>query len=405
MKKRLYRNLVLAVIESLEHIFKEEMYADKVIEKALKKDSRWGSRDRGFIAETVYDIVRWKRIYSEIAGVKEHYTNKNVWKMFVVWATMNDYYLPDQWPEVGNQIPENTIKKTYNRLREERKFKESIPDWLDELGEKELGEKWDNEIKALNEQAPVVLRVNTLKATIDELQASLQADGIETKKLDNYPDALQLIERKNVFTSNAFKNGFFEIQDASSQLVAEFLDVKPGMRVVDACAGAGGKTLHLSSLMENKGLIVSMDIYSGKLKELKRRAKRNGAHNIETREITSSKVIKRMQQSADRVLLDAPCSGLGVLKRNPDAKWKLKPEFLDEIKITQADILDRYSKMVKVDGILVYATCSILPSENENQVEKFLANHKNFELIKDNKVSPSESGYDGFYMAQIKRIS
>lgn len=405
MQKRLYKNLVLAVIESLEHIFRDGLYADKVIEKTLKKDPRWGSRDRGFIAETVYDIVRWKRLYSEVAGVKDHYTNKNVWKVFVAWAVINDYYLPDQWGEVGTQTPAGTIKKTYNRLREERKFKESIPDWLDELGEKELGENWDIEISALNQQAPVVLRVNTLKATIDELQASLAADGIETTRLDKYPDALQLVQRKNVFTSNAFKNGFFEIQDASSQLVAEFLDVKPGMRVVDACAGAGGKTLHIASLMQNKGLIVSMDIYSGKLRELKRRAKRNGAHNIETREITSSKVIKRMQMSADRVLLDSPCSGLGVLKRNPDAKWKLKPEFLDEIRTTQAEIIDSYCRMVKVGGILVYATCSILPSENEKQVEKFLENHNNFKFIKETKVSPAESGYDGFYMAQLERIS
>ena len=405
MKKRLYKNLVLAVIDSLDQIFKEGKYADKVIEKTLKKDPRWGSRDRGFIAETVYDIVRWKRIHAEIAGIKDHYTKKNIWKLFVVWAVINDYYLPDQWEEIVDVIPEAKILKRYNQLKEDRKFRESIPDWMDELGKKELGEKWDSEIKALNQQAPVVLRVNTLKTNIDDLKKEFKKDDIETIKLRDYPNALQLVERKNVFTTDAFKKGFFEIQDASSQLVADFVDVKPGMRVVDACAGAGGKTLHLASLMENKGLIVSMDIYGNKLRELKRRAKRNGAHNIETREITSSKVIKRMQQSADRVLLDAPCSGLGVLKRNPDAKWKLKPEFIEEIKVTQADIFDRYSKMVKVGGKLIYVTCSILPSENEKQVEKFLENHKNFELKKEKTVSPATSGYDGFYMAQLERLS
>ncbi|MCK5824621.1 MAG: class I SAM-dependent methyltransferase [Ichthyobacteriaceae bacterium] len=405
MKKRMYKNLVLAVVQALTEVFKDGKYADKVIEKTLKKDPRWGARDRGFIAETVYDIVRWKRLYEEVSGIKGHYTNKNIWKLFITWATVNDYFIPDQWDEVRGVIPEAKIMKAYNRLREDRVYRESIPDWMDEVGVKELGEeKWNTEISALNKKAPVVIRVNTLKTTVDKLQKIFENNDIETIKLDEYPDALQLKERKNIFTTEAFKRGFFEIQDASSQLVADFLDVKPGMRVVDACAGAGGKTLHIASKMENKGSIISMDIYGNKLKELKRRAKRDGAHNIETKEITSTKVIKRMQQSADRVLLDAPCSGLGVLKRNPDAKWKLKPEFLETIKVTQAEILDRYSKMVKVGGLLVYATCSILPSENEEQVAKFLENNKNFKLIKDKKVSPAESGYDGFYMAQIERI-
>lgn len=404
-QKRLYRNLVLAVINSLEHIFREGKYADKVIEQTLKKDPRWGSRDRGFIAETTYDLVRWKRLYSEVAGIKEHYTNKNIWKMFVSWAVINGYYLPDQWNEISEVVPENKIKKTYNDLRQTRKFKESIPDWMDELGQEELGDNWSKEISALNEQAPAVLRVNTLKSTVSNLQNLLQKDGIETITLKDYPEALQLVERKNVFRTQAFQDGFFEMQDASSQLVADFLDVEPGMRVVDACAGAGGKTLHIASKMQNKGLIISMDIYGNKLKELKRRAKRDGAHNIETREITSTKVIKRMQQSADRVLLDAPCSGLGVLKRNPDAKWKLKPEFIDQIKVTQAEILESYCRMVKVGGQLLYVTCSILPSENQNQIEKFLDNHKNFKLLKENKVSPADSGYDGFYMAQMERIN
>jgi len=404
-QKRLYRNLVLAVINSLEHIFREGKYADKVIEQTLKKDPRWGSRDRGFIAETTYELVRWKRLYSEVAGIKEHYTNKNVWKMFVAWAVINGYYLPDQWNEISEVIPEGRIKKKYNELRQTRKFKESIPDWMDELGQKELGDNWNKEIQALNQKAPAILRVNTLKSTVSNLQNLLQKDGIESITLKDYPEALQLVERKNVFRTQAFADGFFEMQDASSQLVADFLDVKPGMRVVDACAGAGGKTLHIASKMDNKGLIISMDIYGNKLKELKRRAKRDGAFNIETREITSTKVIKRMQKSADRVLLDAPCSGLGVLKRNPDAKWKLKPEFIEQIKVTQAEILDSYCRMVKVGGQLVYVTCSILPSENENQVEKFLENHKNFKLIKDKKVSPADSGYDGFYMAQMERIN
>ena len=171
------------------------------------------------------------------------------------------------------------------------------------------------------------------------------------------------------------------------------------------CAGAGGKTLHLSALMENKGQIIAMDIYESKLRKLKARAKRNKAHNIDMRVIDSTKPIKKLHGKADRVLIDAPCSGLGVLRRNPDSKWKLQPEFLDNIKKVQQDILQQYSKMVKNGGKLVYATCSVLPSENQNQIAEFLASEsgKDFKLVKENKVLAHISGFDGFYMAQLER--
>ena len=159
--------------------------------------------------------------------------------------------------------------------------------------------------------------------------------------------------------------------------------------------------------MENKGQLIAMDIYENKLKELKRRAKRNGAFNIEPRVIDSTKVIKKLYGKADRILIDAPCTGLGVLRRNPDAKWKLEPEFLDKIKATQQEILRSYSKMLKNDGKLVYATCSILPQENNDQVKSFLASEegKDFRLVKENKVYASESGYDGFYMALLEKVA
>lgn len=401
--KRLHRTLVFAVIDSLKLIFNEDRYASKVVEKVLKRDKRWGSRDRKFIAETIYEMVRWKRLYNEIAGTKYHYTAENLWKNFTVFAVLKGYQLPD-WKQFVD-TPVRKIKGRFDELLKDRKFKESIPDWLDELGEKELGEKWDDELHALNQPAKVILRVNTLKTSRPILQKELLSEGVETIPLKEYPDALELVERKNVFITDVFKKGFFEVQDASSQLVASFLEVKPGMRIIDACAGAGGKALHLSALTKNKGQIIALDIYENKLKELKRRAKRGGAHNIEVRAIVSTKTIKKLKNSADRVLIDAPCSGLGVLKRNPDAKWKLQPEFLDKIKQTQAEILATYSQMVKAGGKLVYATCSIFPSENEEQVEKFLNLHQDFKLITENKVSPLKSGYDGFYMALLEKIT
>lgn len=399
---RLHRNLVFAVIDGLKEIFEEGTYADKAIEKLLKRDKRWGSRDRSFIAETTYEIVRWKRLYAEIAEVKEPFSREDLWRIFGVWATLRGIKLPD-WPQLKG-TPTRRIKGKFDELSSIRKFRESIPDWLDELGEQELTKKWDAELAALNKQAPVVLRVNTLKTTVDALQKELEEAGHPTQKLKGYPNALELEERANVFITDAFKNGFFEVQDASSQLVAPFLDVEPGMRVVDTCAGAGGKTLQLAALMQNKGQLIALDIYGNKLKELKRRARRAGAFNIETRAIDSTKVIKKLYGSADRVLIDAPCSGLGVLSRNPDAKWKLQPDFLAKIKDVQQDLLHQYSRIVKPGGKLVYATCSILPSENQNQVNEFLKSEagKDFKRVEEKIVLSHESGYDGFYMAALE---
>lgn len=400
---KLHRNLVFATIDSLNQIFNEGKQADKVLKHTLKLDKRWGARDRGFIAETTYDIVRWKRLYAEIAEVKEPFDRQNLFRLFAVWATLNGIKIPD-WKQFED-TPTRRIKGRFDELSKIRKYRESIPDWLDEVGQKELGKQWDKEISALNKVADVVLRVNTLKTDVDSLQNQLADLNIETETIPGYPNALKLKERANVFVTDAFKNGLFEVQDASSQKVAELLDAKPGMRVIDACAGAGGKSLHIATMMENKGQLISMDIYGKKLVELKRRAKRNDIFNIETRIIDSTKVIKKLIGKADKVLIDAPCSGLGVLRRNPDTKWKLQPKFLDSIRNTQKELLDSYSRMVKSGGDLLYATCSILPSENELQIKGFLGSDagKDFTLLKEEKILPSKSGFDGFYLSLLRK--
>ncbi|MCB0373841.1 MAG: methyltransferase domain-containing protein [Muricauda sp.] len=401
---RLHRNLVFAVIDALHMIFNEGEYADKVIEKVLKYDKRWGARDRAFIAETTYDIVRWKRLYTEIAEAHEPYTRPHLFRLFGVWCVLRGIKLPD-WKQLEG-TPERRIKGRFDELSKIRKFRESVPDWMDELGEKSLGaELWTKEIAALNQQAEVILRTNTLRIPRPQLKAFLEKEGIETEILKGYPDALKLKERKNVFTTEAFKDGLFEVQDASSQLVAPYLEVEPGQRVIDACAGAGGKTLHLASMMQNKGQLIALDIYESKLKKLKVRARRNGVHNVETRVIDSTKVIKKLHNSADRLLLDAPCSGLGVIRRNPDSKWKLEPEFIDRIMGVQQEILQNYSKMVKKGVQMVYATCSILPQENTEQVKKFLdsENGQEFKLVRERNVYASETGFDGFYMALMTK--
>lgn len=401
---KLHRNLVFAVIDGLNLIFNEGEYADKVVQKVLKFDKRWGSRDRGFIAETTYEIVRYKRLYAEIAEVKAPFSRPDLFRIWAVWATLKGIELPD-WKQI-EPTPERRIKGKFDELSKIRKYREAVPDWIDELCLNNLGEKlWTAEMAKLNVPAEVILRTNTLKTTKEDLRKALLEEGIVVEPIKGYASALRLPERANVFQTESFKKGFFEVQDASSQLVAEILDAQPGQRVVDTCAGAGGKSLHLAALMENKGQLISMDIYGSKLKELKRRARRNGAHNIDTREIESSKVYKKLYGSADRVLIDAPCTGLGVLRRNPDSKWKMQPEFLAKITKTQQEILRNYSKIVKDGGKLVYATCSIISQENNDQVKSFLASEegKKFALTKEKKIYASTSGYDGFYMALLEK--
>jgi len=401
---KLHRNLVFAVIDALHLIFNENEYADKVVQKVLRFDKRWGSRDRGFIAETTYEMVRYKRLYAEIAEVKAPYSRQDLFRMWAVWAVLSGIKLPD-WKQI-EPTPERRIKGKFDELSKIRKYREAIPDWIDELCVKALGDKlWTAELAKLNEPAEVILRTNTLKTTKENLRKTLLEENIVAEPIKGYPVALRLPERANVFQTEAFKKGFFEVQDASSQLVAELLDVKSGQRVVDTCAGAGGKSLHLAALMENKGQLIAMDIYGSKLKELKRRARRNGAHNIEPREIIATKVFKKLYGSADRVLIDAPCTGLGVLRRNPDSKWKMQPEFLEKITKTQHKIIRSYSKILKPGGKMVYATCSILPQENNDQVVSFLASEegKDFTMSKEKKIYASKSGFDGFYMALLEK--
>lgn len=395
---RLHRTTCVAVVESLQQIFLEKKYADKVIEKTLKKDTRWGSRDRKFIAETTYDIVRWYRFFRSVTNAK----GDDFWTLLAAWCISREYDLPD-WKEFSG-IPYKEIKEKVLENHPVRKINESIPDWLDELGEKELGQRWDAELTALNQEAQVVLRVNTLKTNLQELQQKLEEREVFTQTDKNFPDALILEERQNVFQLPEFKEGLFEVQDAGSQMIGHFVNPKPGSRIIDACAGAGGKTLHLAALSNSKGRIIAMDTEQWKLDELKKRARRAGVSTVETRLIDSSKVIKRLEKDADIVLLDVPCSGTGVLRRNPDAKWKLSPAFVDDVRKAQQEILSSYSMMVKPGGMLVYATCSILYSENEEQVKKFLADQSGFELKEEKRVWPSE-GFDGFYMAKLIRKS
>lgn len=399
---KIHPHLVHEISEAILQIFAEGRYADKVIEKTLKFQKKWGARDRRFFAESVYGMVRWWRKLWVLAGesqpILETHTIEKIW---AIWAFEQGWIEnPQDWglPSSDEMKRMNHEFQSTASLAE----RQSIPDWLDDLGISECGEKrWPLILKSLNEPAPVDLRVNTLKITRGDLEKRLRDEGIETRAIGGVDTGLELVERKNVFITKAFQSGFFEVQDRASQLVAPLLDPKPGERIVDACAGAGGKSLHLAQLMKNSGRLVSMDIHEWKLNELKTRARRAGVSIIEPRVIDSTKVIKRLEASFDGVLLDVPCSGLGVLRRNPDTKWKLTLDEIKRIRELQKDILGRYSKMVKPSGRLVYATCSFLPSENQAQVESFAGSDWEIEVMI--KVDPDQGRGDGFFGARLRR--
>lgn len=404
---KVHAHLVKKICEAVLTIFQEGRPADKVIEFYLKSEKKWGARDRRFFAENVYEIVRWYRYYIHILGIHQIESLYDVESMFLL-----RFYSQYQALPAGYQPEDINLKdwdrKIANRPNILRAVRESIPDWMDQLAEGELGERWAKILPALNEAAPVDLRVNRLKSTPEKVQQELEKEGIDNRPLsgqtEDFPDTLTLTHRKNVFVTQAFKDGHFEVQDRASQLVAPFTQVEPGMRVVDACAGAGGKTLHLAALMKNKGKIIAMDITERKLEELQKRARRNGVHIVETKVIDSTKVIKRLEESADRVLMDVPCSGFGVLRRNPDSKWKLSYEKVRALNELQAQLLKDYAKMVKPGGKLIYSTCSILPSENELQVEKFLAENPHFTLEDQRRIDPDQGKGDGFFMARMKKV-
>ncbi|MFN7591842.1 MAG: class I SAM-dependent methyltransferase [Bacteroidota bacterium] len=287
MKKRLHNNIILAIEQILQEVIERNRYGDRILEQVFKNNKQWGARDRKLIASATYDLIRWWRRYEYAAQLIR---DKSLFRKAIsAYLLLQDEYELPQWL-LFNDLNYNTLKERYYDDTLPLPVKASIPDWLHEIGSKELGKSWETEINALNDQAKLIIRVNTLKTNKSQLMEYLKQSEIDCFGIDGYPDALCISKRLNVFQTELFKEGLFEVQDASSQLIAPFLEVTPGMRVIDACAGGGGKTLHLAALMQNRGKIISMDIEEHKLNELTKRSRRNGAHIIETRIINSTKV-------------------------------------------------------------------------------------------------------------------
>ncbi|MBU3826324.1 MAG: RsmB/NOP family class I SAM-dependent RNA methyltransferase [Candidatus Anaerobiospirillum merdipullorum] len=357
--------------------------------------------EQGFIIRQINAMFRRLSFYAYCACLKRPSDfARHVNRLIVCYCADQGWELPDL--DCGEGFDRSHLSQRIGQARNDELLNQGCPQWLNNLGQKELGAKWPTERAALCSEPKRYIRVNTLKTDRDTLASRLSDEGVVTRPVKGIPTALEITSSCALFRTQCFKEGLFEQQDAGSQRIAAFCEVAPHQRVIDACAGAGGKTLHLAALMQNKGQLIALDTAAWRLEELKKRARRAGVSNIEIRPVDSSKILKRLYDSADRVLIDAPCSGTGVLRRTPDSKWRDSTAYLKELQHTQAQILERDCNLVKVGGLLIYSTCSILPSENHNQIATFLAQHPDFSLIDEVQMLPSE-GTDGFYMAKLRR--
>lgn len=408
-----HRPLLEAVAQLLNDIFIHNAYAEQRMAHVLASNKKWGSRDRRFIAETTYEIVRYKRLAEALAGLNHAPKTLNDCRILLgTWLLFKHKTMPDQaYLPAGNNnniLGIETVEMRHQAAIQQRVIRESIPDWLDQIGLSAFGETdWTAILAALNQPAAVVLRTNTLKIDKLTLQKRLRAElDADTEHLPDYQNALVLKNKKNLLNSSLYTKGLFEVQDAASQAVAPYMGVEAGMTVIDACAGAGGKTLHLAALLQNKGRLIAMDVSAEKLNILRERAQRAGIKILETRLIRSPKDIATYTAQADRLLLDVPCSGLGVLRRHPDTKWKIDTQQIAELRQLQAQLLTNYSLMLAPKGQLTYATCSILPEENEQQIAHFLDQNTypktGFQCTAQQTLRPDKAGFDGFYMANLR---
>ncbi len=304
----------------------------------------------------------------------------------------------------------------------------NVPAWIEPELRAAFGEGTERELAAMAEPASVDLRVNVLKGDRPAAQRALAEEGVTTEETALAPLGLRARGRPSLVAGTAFKSGLIEIQDEGSQLVALLADARPGLRVLDYCAGAGGKTLAMAASMANKGSIFACDVSAARLERAVVRIRRAGIHNATQKPLDAAarKWLKRSAGGFDRVLVDAPCSGTGTWRRNPDARWTLQPVDIDELVVKQAEILDAAAPLVKPGGKLVYATCSVLPRENQEQIDAFLARHPEFEpvglaeawreatggelpaAIADGsalRLSPGQHGTDGFYVAVLRRAA
>lgn len=351
-----------------------------------------------FLIQNAKQLIRYRRLLESATGLSMEGAFRlfEFWQLYGTWLLLNEIdYM--RYPSL-RKWDATSIRKKLRSLSGNKAVTESYPDWLWKRASSELEERWPALANALNVPALRHLRVNTLLCDFDEAWNYLEENGFEPQSSPLSSDAVILHAGPDIFESNLFLTGQIEVQDAASQFVSNFCGALPGMVVADVCAGHGGKSLHLAQIMDNQGEIWAYDIHRHKTKELSRRAARAGIKIIRD---ADEKHLQEKTGSFDLVLLDAPCSGTGVLRRNPETKWLLNEEKLESMIQLQADLLEQYMPMVKPGGMLVYAVCSVFPSEGKLQVKKFLKAHPEFVLSGEAETHPEKFDCDGFYVGKI----
>jgi 16S rRNA (cytosine967-C5)-methyltransferase len=412
----IYPNTVAGVYEVLERSFGGVHYVHTVLDQVLRANKKWGARDRGFVAEHSYEMVRqWRKLWALDAFIRGEkplkaepsLKRKDIKRLFwVYWLVIRGEELPS-WVEYGLELEEGARDAALAAASAwPIEWSESYAPWFVERVSAEVGqEKWEKLAVALNTPTSVILRVNTLRVSREQAFDNLLAEGIQVEMSDIADTALRVVGRPNLMKTASFLRGEFEVQDGGSQVIPNFLEARAGMKILDACSGAGGKTLQMAADAGNAAEIIAMDVEPFKLKELEKRAERAGVRCIRTAPIKTARDVQRLAEWADALLLDVPCSGTGVIRRDVDTKWKLKPEHLERTLDTQAQILRTYPDALKVGGKLVYATCSILPSENERQIERFMEEFPGkYRLIEQKTIDPFHQDSDGYFVAVLEKL-
>ncbi len=429
---------VAATIELLETCIaswgsKSPLPADIAMHHYFKQRRFMGSKDRGNVAELIYFIIRnygllnWWCEENNQSGARALTIGALVLQKHYTLADLYEAMDGDKFSAARlSQGEINFAKAIAGKPLIHRDMPDHVrynfPEWM--LGELKtsLGPEWKKEMAALSEEATVDLRTNTLLTTREALLDALKKEKYDAEPTTLSPLGVRLKKRSPVFTSETFKKGWFEMQDEGSQLVSLLLPVKPGDKVIDFCAGAGGKTLALAAQMKNKGRILAWDTSKRRLEQMRPRLSRAKVDNVQLHVITSEHdaFIKRHKDSADGVLVDAPCSGCGTWRRNPDLKWRFGPKDLQDIQAIQQRVLDSAARLVKKNGHLLYITCSLLQSENESQIEQFVKDHEKFRVVSAEKIwsnlpqqtvkqgssfrlTPHQDGTDGFFASLLQR--
>ena len=428
---------VAAAIDILATVDTGERPADEVAADYFRRRRYIGAKDRARIAGHVYTVLRhrpgldwWIEKYSLEIGPRNRVLAALVlteaWRPEAVAGCCDgDRFRPAPLSEAEKRLVHGLAKHTLRHPEMSRAVRNDLPEWLTPYLGRVFGKGLEREVAALNTPAPTDLRVNSLKADRAMARAALAAEGVMTEPTPWSPIGLRLAERVTLGGRTALKDGLVEVQDEGSQLTALLVDARPGMRVVDFCAGAGGKTLALAASMANRGRLVACDVSVHRLERATRRLRRSGVGNVERRTLTSErdKWVKHHAGGFDRVLVDAPCLGIGAWRRNPGDKWRVTKEDLAHLVVRQREIVSNAARLVRPGGRLIYATCSLLHEENVALAEAFLAATPGFSVFPTARVwhetiggtapggdrylrlTPARHGTDGFFVAIFERQS